>query len=60
MQEEFKVLQQSLQNAIIHEGYSYHDHTIGKDMIKFHIDDHSSLQDLANKKYHVFGGCMSV
>ena len=58
--EEFKVLQQSISNAIIHEGYSYHDHTIGKDMVEFHVDDHLSLQDLANKKYPVFGGGMSV
>jgi len=29
-------------------------------MIEFHVDDHPSLQDLANKKYPVFGGGMSV
>ena len=59
-QEEFMVLQQSISNVIIHEGYSHHDHTIGIDMIEFHVDDHPSLQDLTNKKYPVFGGCMSV
>jgi hypothetical protein len=29
-------------------------------MIEFHVDDHPSLQDLANKKNPVFGGGMSV
>ncbi len=29
-------------------------------MIEFHVDDHPSLQDLANKKYPVLGGGMSV
>jgi hypothetical protein len=37
----------------------YHDHTIEKDMIEFHVDDHPSLQDLANKKHPVFGGGMN-
>ena len=44
---------------ILHTGYSY-DGIYGVDMIKFHVDDHECLQELAKNKYGSFGGNVSI